>query len=316
MSHSLNNTCQWMSPQDLPQRKDWNQPHFDVFTHFGVWSSGRNSTIFKIGNSPSVGNQTVCALKGTPSSKDLPRVSTLLHNIRAAVPDDAFLGDVIQVVLDSDDNFYLEFFVDDNHLLCFLRTEDVVPRVCVPTQCKGAVLRAAHSDSLLAGHLGIDHTTVCITHSFYWPGFYDDVVHFVRSCRTCAASKGRNHQQLGIPQFSAIPVQPFTSYTIDMIGPLPTTKLGNNRIVTWADQTTKTIVTAVAAPPTSKETLTRLTFREICCHFGLLLNLTMDNNVRFNNGLWKSLWKMCGSKLKFHMTAAQASLGHLLAKRI
>ena len=35
------------------------------------------------------------------------------------------------------------------------------------------------------------------------------------------------------------------------------------------------------------------------CRFGLPLNLTMNNDVQFNNGLWKSLWKMCGSKLKF-----------------
>jgi len=94
-------------------------------------------------------------------------------------------------------------------------------------------------------------------------------------------------------------VQPFTSWAMDMIGPLPTTKLGNNWVVTWVDQTTKTIVTAAAAAPTSKETLARLTFQEICCHFGLPLNLTMDNDVRFNNGLWKSLWKMCGSQIKF-----------------
>jgi len=127
MPHSLNHTCQWMSPQDIPQRKHWYQPHFDVLTRFGVWSSGRNSTIFKVSNSLSVGNQTVCALKGTPPSKDLPRVSTLLHDIRAAVPDNAFLGDVLQAVLDSDDNFYREFFVNDNHLLCFRRSEDVVP---------------------------------------------------------------------------------------------------------------------------------------------------------------------------------------------
>jgi len=86
---------------------------------------------------------------------------------------------------------------------------------------------------------------------------------------------------------------------MDMIGPLPTTKLGNNWIVTWVDWTTKTIVAAAAAAPTTKETLARLTFWEICCLFGLPLNLTRDNDVQFNNGLWKSLWKMCGSKLKF-----------------
>ena len=77
-----------------------------------------------------------------------------------------------------------------------------------------------------------------------------------------------------------------------MIGPLRTTKLGNNWVVTWIDWTTKAIVTDAAAAPTSKETLARLTFREICCRFGLPLNLTMDNDVRFNNGLWKILRKM------------------------
>jgi len=146
-----------------------------ILTHFGVWSSGSNSTIFKMGNSPSVGYQKVCALKGAPPSKELKRVSTLLHDIRAAVPDDAFLGDVLQAVLDSDDNFYCEFFVDGNHLLCFRRSEDVVPRVCVPAQCKGALLRAAHGDSFLAGHPGIDHTTASIAHSFYRLGLYSDV---------------------------------------------------------------------------------------------------------------------------------------------
>jgi len=89
---------------------------------------------------------------------------------------------------------------------------------------------------------------------------------------------------------------------MDMIGPLPITKLGNKWIVTWVDQSTKTIVAAADAGFTFKETLARLTFRETCCRFGLPLNLTMDNDVRFNNRLWKSLLKMCGSKLQFTLS--------------
>ena len=66
---------------------------------------------------------------------------------------------------------------------------------------------------------------------------------------------------------------------MDMIEPLPTTQLENNWTVKWIDQTTKTIVAAAAAAPTSKETLARLTFWEICCRFGLPLNLTMGRYV-------------------------------------
>ena len=196
-----------------------------------------------------MGNQTVCALKFTQPPKDLPRVSTLLHDIRTVAPNGTFLGDVLQAVLDADDNFYRDFFVDDNHLLCFRRSENMVAQVCVPSQCKGAVLRATHGDSLLAGLPEIDRTTASIAHYFNCPRLYADLEHCIRPCPTCAELtqkkklKGRNHQRFEIPQFSTMPVQPFTSWAMDMIGPLPTTELGNNWIVTWVNRTTKTIVT-------------------------------------------------------------------------
>ena len=168
--------------------------HFDVLTHFGVWGSGRNSTIFKVSNSPSVGNQTVCVLKGTWPSKDLPHVSTLLHDFRAAVPDDAFLGDVLQAILTQMTISIGTFSSMTTTFFVFVEVKMWCPE---SVYLQGAVLRAAHGDSLLAGHPGIDRTTASIAHSFYWPGLYADVAHFVRSCPTCAASKGSNHQRLG-----------------------------------------------------------------------------------------------------------------------
>jgi len=93
----------------------------------------------------------------------------------------------------------------------------------MPAVSREVVLRSAHRDSLLAGHPGIDHTIASVADSFYWPGLHADVEHFVQSCPTCSASKGSNNKRLGIPQFSDIPVQPFTSWAMDMIGPLPTT---------------------------------------------------------------------------------------------
>jgi len=87
---------------------------------------------------------------------------------------------------------------------------------------------------------------------------------------------------------------------MDLIGPMPRSKDGNEWIVTWMDRTSKTIVAAAAAHKhTSAEDLARLTFKEICCRFGLPQNLTMDNDVRFVSSLWKSLWHICSTKLCF-----------------
>jgi len=87
---------------------------------------------------------------------------------------------------------------------------------------------------------------------------------------------------------------------MDLIGPLPPSKDGNEWIVTWVDSISKTIVTAAAAHKhTSAEDLAKLTFKEICCRIGLPQNLTMDNDVRFVSSLWKFLWHICGTKLRF-----------------
>ena len=70
--------------------------------------------------------------------------------------------------------------------------------------------------------------------------------------------------------------------------------------MTWVDRTSKTIVAAAAADTDmSSEAIALLTFREIYCRFGLPLNLTMDNDVKFVSSLWKSLWHLCGTKLRF-----------------
>jgi len=162
------------------------------------------------------------------------------------------------------------------------------------------VLRAAHGDSVLAGHPGIDRTIAAVSHSYYWPGLHNDVGHFVRSCQTCAASKSSNAQRMGAEAFSTIPLKPFEAWAMDLIGPLPKTKQGHEWIVTWVDRTSKTIVAAAAKEgSTSAQDLAIMTFREICCRFGLPATLTMDNDVRFVSSLWKSLWHLCGTKLKF-----------------
>jgi len=49
-------------------------------------------------------------MKTTQLTADLPVISTLLHDILANTSDDAFLRKVLQAVLDSDDNFYRDFF--------------------------------------------------------------------------------------------------------------------------------------------------------------------------------------------------------------
>jgi len=148
-------------------------------------------------------------------------------------------------------------------------------------------LRAAHGDGILAKHPGIDRTYAAVAYAYYWPNLAADVAHFVRSCATCEAAKNSNQLRMGTDTFSAIPLQPFTSWAMDLVWPLPPTKKGHTWIVTWVHRTSKMIVTAAAADGQMiSEKLAPMTFREICCRFGLPLNLTLDNIVKFVSSLW------------------------------
>jgi len=80
---------------------------------------------------------------------------------------------------------------------------------------------------------------------------------------------------------------------MDLIGPLPATKSGHTWIFTLVDCTSKMFVAAAAKEgQMSSETLALMTFREICCRFGLPLHLTINNYVKFVSALWQSLWNL------------------------
>jgi len=83
---------------------------------------------------------------------------------------------------------------------------------------------------------------------------------------SCAHLNRVLHQKrLGTENFSAIPIQPFTSWAMDLIGLMPRSKDGNERIMICVDRTPKTIVVATAAHKhTSAEDLAKLTFKETC----------------------------------------------------
>ena len=57
-------------------------------------------------------------------------MSTLTAVIQAGVITDGFLSGVLESVKDSDNNFFRNFFLDSNDILCYQRPEDVRARVC------------------------------------------------------------------------------------------------------------------------------------------------------------------------------------------
>ena len=120
--------------------------------------------------------------------------------------------------------------------MCYRRDGDAIPRLCVPKVSRDAILHAAHGEAMV-GHPGVTRTAATIAQFFWWPNLFRDVAHFVRSCRTCSTAKSASGLQLGVDKFSTVPIQP-----LDLIGPLPKSRSGNDLILTRVDRTSKLIV--------------------------------------------------------------------------
>jgi hypothetical protein len=136
----------------------------------------------------------------------------------------------------------------------YQRPEDLIPRVCVPHVCRSTVLHTAHGDSVLADHPGMECTATSVARSYWWPGLHHDVAYFVRSCRTCAAVKSSITLRLGVESHSAVPVEPFSNWAMNLIGPVSLSKVGNDLILTWVDKTSKMIT---VSPLSSKASSSR-----------------------------------------------------------
>ena len=269
---------QW-APLSMGQRRGaWCRRDFAVLSAFGLVQE----------------RESVHLLSIAVAAPDSP----ILARIAAEQQSDVFLGPILEHVRLSDTGWWRDFSVQETTgLLLYERPGDVTPRVCVPASCRAAVLDAAHGGSKLVGHPGVARTATAVARYFYWPRLYADVAHFVRSCRTCAANKPSSRMRLGAETFETVPLQPFSHWAMDLIGPLPKSRSGNDWIVTWVDRTSKTIVArACKTGASSGADLAALTFEAICCQYGLPARLTHDNDVRFKK-FWKELWRLVGTSL-------------------
>lgn len=115
--------------------------------------------------------------------------------------------------------------------------KEIIKQLVVPTKFRRQILQLGH-DIPMAGHLGIKKTRERILKYFFWPGIFNDTKQYCRSCPKC--QKGTSKTQVSkvpLVQIPRIDV-PFQRIAIDMVGPLPRTKKGNQYVLVICDYAT------------------------------------------------------------------------------
>nr|GEZ68870.1 reverse transcriptase domain-containing protein [Tanacetum cinerariifolium] len=142
------------------------------------------------------------------------------------------------------------YFWDDPYL--FKTCPDQIIRRCVAGHEAIDILKACHSGPI-GGHYEANYTAKKVFDSgFYWPTIYKDAFELVKHCDSCQR-QGKLSQRDEMPQNSIQVCEIFDVWSIDFIGPFPSSK-GNKYILVAVDCLSK-CVKAKALPLMMQELL-------------------------------------------------------------
>ena len=112
-----------------------------------------------------------------------------------------------------------------------------VEQLVLPKTCRKKVLELGHVIPLV-GYLGAEKTRQRILRCFYWPTIFRDVNEY---CRCCVKCQKTNNCKVPLVPLIPLPVitQPFCRIAMDIVGPLPRSRLGNRYILVICDYTTR-----------------------------------------------------------------------------
>lgn len=97
------------------------------------------------------------------------------------------------------------------------------------------ILAENHEES---GHFGVHRTYTRISQSYFWPGMWEQVSQYVRSCETCQRVKTPPQLPTGLMHPRSVE-GPWKKVYMDFMGPYPRTSKGNVYILVMQDEFTK-----------------------------------------------------------------------------
>lgn len=154
--------------------------------------------------------------------------------------------------------------------------------------------------SLLAGHQGKKRTLHKIRQYYDWENINRDVLDFVGKCELCQKIK-RYGQKTAPLKITSTAHVPFEKISLDIVGPLPTSLMGNNYLLTFQDDLTK-FLAVIPVPNQSAETIAREFTENILLIYSAPREIRTDRGANFLSQVFRETCKFWKCK-KVNTTA-------------
>jgi hypothetical protein len=117
-----------------------------------------------------------------------------------------------------------------------------------------------------------------------------------QSCTACAIAKPTTKKH-GLYTPLPTPDRPWESISMDYMLGLPSTKRGNDCVFVVVDRFSKMVIMAACKKSITTEATAKLFFERVWVHFGIPQTIVSDQDSRFLNTFWSSLWSLLDTKL-------------------
>lgn len=180
--------------------------------------------------------------------------------------------------------------------IIILKHEITIPREIERIQ----IIHDNHATPV-GGHKGVNKTYWRIKQRYYWPSIKTDVQHFIQNCRSCQTKKLVRQKTKQPMTLTDTPGRAFDKVSMDIVGPMPTSKLGNNYILTMQDLLTKYSI-AVPLQQASSVEVADAFIKNLICKYGSPKGILTDQGTAFLSELMKAVAKKF--KIETYQTTA------------
>jgi len=160
----------------------------------------------------------------------------------------------------------------------------------VPPKLRDEVIRAFHEPPSM-GHQGVDKTYNVMKQHVYWNNMQKDIRESIQSCEICQKYKAFKHMTPS--QRVPIPILPFEEVSMDIVGPVPSSRIGNRYILAIQDRLSRWIVFTPISDQ-SAETTIRAFLTKWICVYGVPKKVITDRGTNFVSELFKELHNFLG----------------------
>jgi hypothetical protein len=179
---------------------------------------------------------------------------------------------------------------------------------CVPREEGKGILEEIHKG--VCGNHASSRTLVSMVfrRASYWPTALGDAEELVRRCQGCQYFAKQQH----VPAYKLVtipPTWPFACWGLDMIGPLPTSPGGFNRVLVAIDKFTKWIEVKPVTCPKADRVLDFLD--ELMHCYGLPHRIITDLGSNFNNHQFWEYYENSGIDVRYVSVAHPRANGQV-----